>query len=66
VKHDRPAGEPMSAGRNGTPVVSARDVMFVVALFVTAVLINGILAIALIEILEAIGVWEATSGARQR
>ncbi len=65
MSDDRPVGEPMSAGRAGTPDASLRDIVLVIATFGLVVLINGILAIALIDLLETLGWWEASWGQRQ-
>jgi hypothetical protein len=54
-------GEPISRGRldrSGTEMRALRDSLFAAALFGGVVLINGILAIFLIEFLQLIGWWE--------
>jgi hypothetical protein len=57
----RDDGEPISRGqldRRADEMRALRDSLFVAAIFGGAVLINGILAILLIEFLQAIGWWE--------
>jgi hypothetical protein len=57
----RDDGEPISRGqldRRATEIKAFRDSLFVVAFFGGIVLINGILAILLIEFFQAIGWWE--------
>jgi hypothetical protein len=59
---DRDDGEPISAGRQDRRAAEARtlgNVLFVVALFIGVVLINGILAILLIELFRVVGWWGA-------
>lgn len=54
-------GEPISAGRRdrrATEARALRNALFAAGLFAGAVLINGILAMLLIELLQAIGWWE--------
>lgn len=63
----------MTNGRDGEPVESARrgrseaerrarrDAFIVVALFGAALLINGLLAVAVIAILQALGLWDPTT-----
>jgi hypothetical protein len=56
----RDDGEPISAGRRDRQAAEARtlgNVLFAVALFTGVVLINGILAILLIELFRAAGWW---------
>jgi len=65
----RDAGEPLSRGqvdRRSADARALRNALFGVALFTGVVLINGVLAILLIEALQAIGWWpeSASDGAR--
>jgi hypothetical protein len=56
----RDDGEPISRGpidRGAADRRALGDVLWFVALFAAAVLVNGILAILGIEALQAIGVW---------
>ena len=55
------AGEPISRGRpeSGAAEHEARwNALFAAALFAAVVLVNGIVAISLIAILQAMGWWE--------
>lgn len=57
----RDDGEPISRGqlnRRAAEGRALRDSLFLVALFGGVVLVNGILAILLIEFLQSIGWWE--------
>jgi hypothetical protein len=57
----RDDGEPISRGqldRRAAEIKALRDSLFVAAFFGGVVLINGILAILLIEFFQAIGWWE--------
>jgi hypothetical protein len=57
----RDDGEPISRGQldlRATEIRALRDSLFVAAFFGGVVLINGILAILLIEFFQAIGWWE--------
>jgi hypothetical protein len=57
----RDDGEPISRGqldRHAADVRALRDSLFVAAFFGGVVLINGILAILLIEFFQSIGWWE--------
>jgi hypothetical protein len=57
----RDDGEPISRGqldRHAAEVRALRDSLFAAALFGGVVLINGILAILLIEFFQSIGWWE--------
>ena len=57
----RDEGEPISRGqidRRAAEIKALRDSLFVAAFFGGVVLINGILAILLIEFFQSIGWWE--------
>ena len=57
----RDDGEPISRGRldrHAAEIKALRDSLFVAAFFGGVVLINGILAILLIEFFQSIGWWE--------
>jgi hypothetical protein len=59
----RDVGEPISSGRRDLRDAERRalgSALFAAVFFTTAVLINGILAILLIEFLQSIGAWEVT------
>jgi hypothetical protein len=59
-------GEPISRGqldRRAAEIRALRNSLFVAAFFGGVVLINGILAILLIEFLQSIGWWEAPPAA---
>jgi hypothetical protein len=59
----RDNGEPISRGqldRRAAEIKALRDSLFVAAFFGGVVLINGILAILLIEFFQSIGWWEVT------
>jgi hypothetical protein len=65
----RDDGEPISRGqldRRAADKRALRDVTLFLALFMGAVLVNGILWILLIEMLQALGWWDssASEGAR--
>ena len=56
----RDDGEPISRGQTDLEAVEAdafKNTLFAVALFTGVVLVNGILAILLIEFMQAIGWW---------
>jgi hypothetical protein len=60
----REDGEPISRrqlDRRAAEIKALRDSLFVAAFFGGVVLINGILAILLIEFLQSIGWWEIPS-----
>ena len=62
----RDDGEPISHGqldRRAAEARALRDALFAVALFTGVVLINGILAILLIELFQTIGWWEVSASA---
>jgi hypothetical protein len=62
--HDN--GEPISRGqldRRAADTRALRDSLFVAAFFGGAVLINGILAILLMQFFQSIGWWEVQPGA---
>jgi hypothetical protein len=62
----RDPGEPISRGqldRRAADERALRDSLLVAAFFGGVVLINGILAILLIEFFQSIGWWEVQSGA---
>lgn len=53
-------GEPISRGqidRRAADAAALRNALLVVALVGSVVLVNGVLAILLIELLQVIGVW---------
>lgn len=57
----RDDGEPISRGqldRRAADVKALRDSLFVAAFFAGVILINGLLAILLIEFFQSIGWWE--------
>lgn len=57
----RDDGEPISRGqldRRAAEIRALREALFVVAFFGGVVLINGILAIVLIEFFQSMGWWE--------
>jgi hypothetical protein len=57
----RDEGEPISRGqldRRAAEIRALRDTLFVAAFFGGVVLINGVLAILLIEFFQSIGWWE--------
>jgi hypothetical protein len=57
-------GEPISRGqldRHGAELTAIRESIFAVALFGCAILINGILAILLIDWCQSIGWWDIPS-----
>jgi hypothetical protein len=61
----RDDGEPISRGqldRRAAEMRALRDSLFVAGFFGGVVLINGILAILLIDFFQAIGWWEVPSG----
>jgi hypothetical protein len=63
----RDDGEPISRGQIDRRSADRRalgDVLWFVALFAAAVLVNGILAILGIEALQAIGVWPTPEASR--
>jgi len=63
MRQDRDQGEPISAGRQDRRAAVGRafgDVLFAVALFTAVVLVNGILAIMLIELFQAAGWWDTS------
>ncbi len=63
MRRDRDQGEPISAGRQDRRAAVGRafgDVLFAVALFTAVVLVNGILAIMLIELFQAAGWWDTS------
>ncbi|HEX5013843.1 MAG TPA: hypothetical protein VFV72_06740 [Candidatus Limnocylindrales bacterium] len=65
MHHD---GEPISRGqidRRAVEMKALRDSVFVAAVFGGVVLINGILAILLIEVFQAIGWWEVQPADRR-
>ena len=60
----RDHGEPISRGqldRRAAEIRALRDALFVAAFFGGVVLINGVLAILLIEFFQSIGWWEVQS-----
>jgi hypothetical protein len=62
----REDGEPISRGqldRRAAEIKALRDSLFVAAFFGGVVLINGILAIVLIEFFQSIGWWEVQPAA---
>ena len=62
----RDDGEPISRGqldRRAAEVKALRDSLFAAAVFGGVVLINGILAILLIEFFQSIGWWEVLPAA---
>jgi len=61
----RDTGEPLSRGQVDRRAVEARalrDALFGVALFTGVVLVNGILAILLIALMQALGLWGVAAG----
>jgi len=65
----RDDGEPISRGqfdRRAAEARAFRNALFTVSLFAGVVLVNGILAILLIELLQAMGWWQvaASEGAK--
>jgi hypothetical protein len=69
VRDVRDNGEPVSRGqvdRRAAEARAFRNALFGVALFTGVVLVNGVLAILLIEALQALGWWPepASEGAR--
>jgi hypothetical protein len=66
MREIRNDGEPISAGRQDRRAVEGRalgNALFAVAVFTGVVLVNGILAILLIELLQAVGWWEVAAPA---
>ena len=62
----RDDGEPISRGqldRRAAETRALRNTLILVAVFTGAVLVNGILAILLIELFQAIGWWEVRASA---
>jgi hypothetical protein len=60
----RDNGEPISRGqldRRAADKQALRDVLLAVALFAGAVLVNGILAILIISLLQALGWWDVSA-----
>ena len=60
----RDDGEPISRGqldRKAAEARALRNALFAVGLFTGVVLVNGILAILLIELFQAIGWWEVSA-----
>jgi len=61
----RDTGEPLSRGQVDRRAVEARalrDALFGVALFSGVVLVNGILAILVIALMQALGLWGPAAG----
>ena len=59
----REDGEPISAGRGGgvgSYLDIFRSAMFTVPFFAGVILVNGIVAIFLIEFLRSVGLWEGS------
>jgi hypothetical protein len=60
MKTMRNAGEPLSGGRVDRRAADARafrGTLLMVGLFTGVVLVNGVLALVLIEVLQALGWW---------
>jgi hypothetical protein len=60
----RDEGEPVSKGqidRRAEDAKALRNALFAVVFFTGVVLVNGILAILLIALLQALGLWGATA-----
>jgi hypothetical protein len=68
VSRFRDPGEPVSAGRRdlgATERRALREALFAAALFAGVVLINGLLAILLIEFFQTMGWWGSSAAASE-